>query len=165
MNELTVDFAQRWAEENRRFHYVHSAGRNYETMIEELGRRNVAVTPEEMRPYIDNMPTVMAAADLVICRAGASTLGELTALGKPAILVPSPYVAANHQYKNAKVLADRGGVLLMEEKSCTGAMLYEKAMELLADGAGRAAMSRALKELSAPNAAEDIYGELMKILK
>ena len=165
MNELTVDFAQRWSEENRRFHYVHSAGRNYESMIEELGKRNVAVTSEEMRPYIDNMPTVMAAADLVICRAGASTLGELTALGKPAVLVPSPYVAANHQYKNAKVLADRGGVLLLEEKTCTGEALYESAMELLADGTRRTAMSRALKELAAPNAAEDIYRELMKILK
>jgi len=106
----------------------------------------------------------MAAADLVICRAGASTLGELTALGKPAILVPSPYVAANHQYKNAKVLADRGGALLLEEKACTGHLLYEKALELLEDGSRRAAMSRALKELSTPTAAQDIYEELIKIM-
>jgi len=165
MNELTLELVERWAEEDRRFHYMHSAGRNYESMIDELGKRNVTVSAEELRPYIDNMPTVMAAADLVICRAGASTLGELTALGKPAILVPSPYVAANHQYKNAKVLADRGGVLLLEEKGCTGAQLYEKTMELLADGSRRAAMSRALKELATPNAAEDIYRELLKLLK
>ena len=165
MNELTLGLVERWAEEDRRFHYVHSAGRNYEHMIEELGKRNRAVTAEELRPYIDNMPTVMAAADLVICRAGASTLGELTALGKPAILVPSPYVAANHQYKNAKVLADRGGVVLLDEKECTGAQLYEKTMELLADGSRRAAMSRALKELATPNAAEHIYRELIKLLK
>ena len=165
MSELTVDLIERWLGEDRRFHYIHSAGRDYERMTGELSRRNLFVTSDEVRPYIDNMPTVMAAADLVICRAGASTLGELTALGKPAILVPSPYVASNHQYKNAKVLADRGGAVLLEEKECTGALLYEKTMELLADGQGRAAMSRALKELATPGAAEDIYQELRKIMK
>lgn len=165
MSELTVDLAERWAGEGKRFHYIHSAGRDYDRMTAQLEQRGISVTSDEVRPYIDNMPTVMAAADLVICRAGASTLGELTALGKPAILVPSPYVAANHQYKNAKVLADRGGALLLEEKDCTGVQLYEAAMELLADGSRRAAMSRALKELASPHAAEDIYAELIKILK
>ncbi len=164
MNELTVDLVKRWADEGRRFHYIHSAGRNYPDMTAKLEQLGTAVTADEVRPYIDNMPTVMAAADLVICRAGASTLGELTALAKPAILVPSPYVAANHQYKNAKVLADRGGVLLLEEKDCTGDVLYEKTMELLADGTRRAAMSRALKELSTPHAAEDIYQELADLI-
>lgn len=165
MSGLTVDLAERWASEGRRFHYVHSAGRDYEDMTAELARRGVAVSADEVRPYIDNMPTVMAAADLVICRAGASTLGELTALGKPAILVPSPYVAANHQYKNARVLADRGGAVLLEEKDCSGALLYETAIELLADGTRRASMSLALKELATPHAAEDIYRELIGILK
>jgi len=164
MSALTTDLVCDWAAEGRRFHYVHSAGRDYDNMTAQLRQRGVSVTDSEVRPYIDNMPTVMAAADLVICRAGASTLGELTALGKPAILVPSPYVAANHQYKNAKVLADRGGALLLEEKACTGHLLYEKALELLEDGSRRAAMSRALKELSTPTAAQDIYEELIKIM-
>jgi len=165
MSELTTDLVERWAKEGRRFHYIHSAGRDYGRMTEELKRRGIEVSGDEVRPYIDNMPTVMAAADLVICRAGASTLGEITALGKPAILVPSPFVASNHQYKNARVLADRGGALLLEEKDCTGDLLYEKAMELLADGSRRAAMSRALRELAAPAAAEDIYSELVKIMR
>lgn len=165
MNKHTTDLVQCWAEEGKRFHYVHSAGRNYESMMAELKERGVSVREDEVRPYIDNMPTVMAAADLVICRAGASTLGELTALGKPAILVPSPFVADNHQFKNAKVLADRGGALLLEEKDCTGEKLYQAAMELLADGNRRAAMSKGLKELAAPNAAADIYRTLLSILK
>jgi UDP-N-acetylglucosamine--N-acetylmuramyl-(pentapeptide) pyrophosphoryl-undecaprenol N-acetylglucosamine transferase len=134
-------------------------------MAARLQEKGIVVREQELRPYIDNMPTVMAAADLVICRAGASTISELTAMGKPAILVPSPYVAANHQYKNAKVLADRGGVALLEEQKCSGSLLYETALELLADGTRRAAMSRALKELAAPDATEDIYNELLKILK
>lgn len=165
MSAMTVDLVERWSAEGRRFHYIHSAGRDYDEMPGELKRRGIEVSADEVRPYIDNMPTVMAAADLVICRAGASTLGELTALGKPAILVPSPFVAANHQYKNAKVLADRGGAVLIEEKDCSGALLYDTAMELLADGKRRAAMGHALKELAAPNAAEDIYEELTKIMK
>ena len=165
MSERTVDFVERWAAEGRRFHYVHAAGRDYEDMTAELKKRRVAVTDREVRPYIDDMPVVMAAADLVICRAGASTIGELTALGKPAVLVPSPFVAANHQFKNAKVLADRGGVKLIEEKNCTGEGLYGAAMELLADGARRAAMGRALKELAAPKAAQDIYENLIRLIK
>lgn len=165
MSERTVDFVERWAAEGRRFHYVHAAGRDYEDMTAELKKRGVPVSAGEVRPYIDDMPVVMAAADLVICRAGASTIGELTALGKPAILVPSPFVAANHQYKNAKVLADRGGVELMEEKDCTGEGLYRTALELLADGSRRAAMGRALKGLASPNAAQDIYENLVSLLK
>ncbi len=165
MSRHTVDLVERWAAEGRRFHYIHAAGRDFEDMTAELSKRGVAVTDSEVRPYIDNMPVVMAAADLVICRAGASTIGELTALGKPAILVPSPFVAANHQYKNAKVLYDRGGVELVEEKDCTGENLYRMALELLSDGARRCAMGRALKGLAAPDAAQDIYENLMKLVK
>ena len=165
MSEKTVDLVERWAAEGRRFHYVHAAGRDYEDMTAELKKRGVAVTDREIRPYIDDMPVVMAAADLVICRAGASTIGELTALGKPAILVPSPFVAANHQFKNAKVLADRGGVELIAEKDCTGEGLYGAALALLSDGGRRSAMGRALKELAAPDAARDIYENLISLLK
>ncbi|MDE6260313.1 MAG: undecaprenyldiphospho-muramoylpentapeptide beta-N-acetylglucosaminyltransferase [Oscillospiraceae bacterium] len=165
MSERTVDLVERWAAEGRRFHYIHAAGRDIDEMPGELKKRGIQVSDSEIRPYIDNMPVVMAAADLVICRAGASTIGELTALGKPAILVPSPFVAANHQYKNAKVLADRGGAVLIEEKDCTGQGLYDAAMDLLADGTRRAAMGKALKELAAPHAAQDIYKNLMALLK
>ena len=165
MSARTVDLVERWASEGRRFHYIHAAGRDYEDMTEELKKRGIPVTDQEVRPYIDDMPVVMAAADLVICRAGASTLGELTALGKPAILVPSPFVAANHQYKNAKVLADRGGAVLLEEKDCTGEKLYNAALELLADGSRRASMGKALKALSAPHAARDIYRVLMETVR
>ena len=165
MSAHTVDLVERWASEERRFHYIHAAGRDYDDMTAELERRNVEVSDAEVRPYINDMPVVMAAADLVICRAGASTIGELTALGKPAVLVPSPFVAANHQYKNAKVLADRGGVELIEEKDCTGDKLYHTALDLLADGNRRAAMGRALKELASPRAAQEIYENLVSLLK
>ena len=143
MSERTVDLVERWAAEDRRFHYIHAAGRDYEDMTAELAKRKVSVSSQEVRPYIDDMPRVMAAADLV----------------------PSPFVAANHQYKNAKVLADRGGVELIEEKDCTGESLYCLALDLLADGSRRAAMGKALKELASPRAAQDIYENLMSLVK
>lgn len=164
MSNYTVDLVELWDKAGRPFQYIHSAGRDYPDMTQELERRGIAVTAGQVRPYIDNMPVVMAAADLVICRAGASTLGELTALGKPAILVPSPFVAANHQYKNAKVLADRGGALLLEEKGCSGQALYQAATELLADPRKRGDMGRAMAGLATPRAAEDIYEALMKLM-
>ena len=74
-----------------------------------------------MREYIYDMPLVMAAADLVLCRAGASTIAEIAAIAKPAVLVPSPNVVADHQTKNARVLANAGGAVLLPEgeRSCT----------------------------------------------
>ena len=75
----------------------------------------------------------MCASDLVICRAGAITLAELAVLGKPAILIPSPYVADNHQYKNAKVIENEGAAIVIEEKDLTPEKLLESAVEVLSD--------------------------------
>ena len=74
-----------------------------------------------MRQYIYDMDVVMAAADVVLCRAGASTISELTALGKPTVMVPSPYVTNNHQEKNARLLEKHGGagVITEPETGCT----------------------------------------------
>ncbi len=81
----------------------------------------------EVREYIYDMPLVMAAADVVLCRAGASTISELTAIAKPSILVPSPNVTANHQEKNARVLADQGAAVLLREQDCVEETLYDQA--------------------------------------
>ena len=162
MNREMLDFMACWREEDMPFHHIHGASRDYETMRQGLSGRGLDPKDFDLRQYIYDMPTVMAAADLVLCRAGASTLSELTATGKPAILVPSPNVTANHQFKNAKVLSDRGGALLVEEKDCSGQKLYGMVQDLLADGAGRDRMSQAQLSLAVPTAAEDIYQALMK---
>ena len=164
MNREMLDFMACWREEDRPFHHIHGAGRDFETMEQGLSSRGLDPEEFDLRQYIYDMPTVMAAADLVLCRAGASTLSELTATGKPAILVPSPNVTANHQFKNAKVLADRGGALLIEEKDCTGEKLYQAVRGLLDDGAGRDRMRQAQLSLAAPTAAEDIYQVLMELM-
>ena len=141
------------------FHHIHGAGRNFEAMKE--------TCPEgvDLRPYIYDMPLVCAAADLVICRAGASTIAELAAIAKPAILVPSPNVTADHQTKNAKVLSEHGGAVLLPESECSGAVLYERAAGILTDTAKRDEMVRALSSQSITDAAEQIYQVLTGLLK
>ena len=143
------------------FHHIHGAGRNYDVMKAECPENAML----DLRPYIYDMPLVCAAADLVICRAGASTVSELAAIAKPAILVPSPNVTADHQTKNARVLSERGGAVLLPESECSGSVLYEKAASILADPAGRTEMVRTLSSQSITDASEQIYQVLTGLLK
>lgn len=162
MNRQMADFIVRWNEAGRPFHHIHGAGREFDSLIQTMEHQGVKGA--DIRQYIYDMPVVMAAADLVLCRAGASTISELTALGKPAILVPSPNVTANHQFKNASVLAERGGAVLLEERACSGERLYEMVCELLKHPEKREQMARAQEALSVPGAAEDICDTLYGLL-
>jgi UDP-N-acetylglucosamine--N-acetylmuramyl-(pentapeptide) pyrophosphoryl-undecaprenol N-acetylglucosamine transferase len=96
--------------------------------------------------YIYNMPEVMAAADIVISRAGAASCNEIAASGTPCILIPSPNVTNDHQTKNARVLVQRGGAVLIPEEEDMGRKLYDTVTELLRDGDRRKQMSEALKQ-------------------
>ena len=100
----------------------------------------------ELREYIYNMPTLMAAADVFISRAGASSCNEIAACGTPAILIPSPNVTDNHQEKNARVLSDKGGAVLVLEKDCTAEGIYGEICHLLSDDHRRKAMSEILRQ-------------------
>ena len=166
MNRYMVDFFQAEAAESFPFHHVHGAGRNYKSLTAALAERGVDLTGgAEVREYIYDMPLVMAAADLVVCRAGASTVSELTAIAKPCVLVPSPNVTNNHQEKNARVLEHHGAAVVLLEPEIDGAALYREVKELLADPEKRSDMSKALTELSVTDAAEEIYQTLMSLMK
>ena len=101
---------------------------------------------------------------MVISRAGAITLSEIEAQGKAAILIPSPYVAENHQYHNAMTLANRGAAVVIEEKDMNENTLTEKVKELLADPSVLKKMGQAAKEGAYLDANERIYRALMKLL-
>ena len=166
MNRYMADFFQAEAAEGFPFHHIHGAGRNYKSLTATLQQRGVDLTGgAEVREYIYDMPLVMAAADLVVCRAGASTISELTAIAKPCVLVPSPNVTNNHQEKNARVLEHHGAAVVLLEPEIDGAALYREVKDLLADPEKRAAMSKALSELSVTDAAEEIYQTLMSLMK
>ena len=147
--------------------HIHGAGRDFPWMQEELLRRGLKLGDNgiEVREYIYDMPLVMDAADLVLCRAGASTISELTAIAKPAVLVPSPNVTANHQEKNARVLAGQGAGILLREADCVENTLYDEAALLLRERDRREKMTSALKAMSVSNAAEKIYETLREIMK
>ena len=167
MNRKIVDFIAKECYEGAPYHHIHGAGRDYPWMREEILRRGLELenTGIEVREYIYDMPLVMAAADLVLCRAGASTVSEITALAKPAILVPSPNVTANHQEKNARVLSDQGGAVLLREAECSGELLYDQASLLLREENRRNGIAETLRTMAVTDAGEKIYQNLLEIMK
>ena len=163
MNGYMTDFIRRAVREGAPFHHIHGAGRDYETMRQGLSGRGLDPKDFDLRQYIYDMPTVMAAADLVLCRGGASTLSELTAIGKPAVIVPSPNVTNHHQEKNANVLARQGGAVVLLEPVCSGDTLYQTTQDLLAAPQRRQAMAQAMEKMGIPDAAEKIYETLLSL--
>ena len=113
-----------------------------------------------IKDYIDDMPLYMAAADLVISRAGAMTLTELAMMRKCAILIPSPNVTDNHQYKNAKVLADAEAAILIEEKNMAENTVGAAVKDLLLDRELRERMSEQIAAFAREDAGKRIYAEI-----
>ncbi len=116
----------------------------------------------QLTEYIYDMADRLAAADLVVCRAGAATLGELCMLGRPALLVPSPFVAENHQEKNARALEEAGGCRVLLEKDASPQKLYDGINELLSDRARLRKMGSDATKLAAHDASEKIYQEILR---
>lgn len=166
MNEHMLDFFRLEARDGMPFHHIHAAGKgSWDTMRQTLEMEQLTKTPGlDVREYIYDMADVMRAADLVICRAGASTVSELTALGVPAIMVPSPYVTNNHQEKNARALETHGGVEVLLEQDSSGQALFQTAAGILRDDARREAMASAMAELGIRDAAQRIYETVQELL-
>jgi UDP-N-acetylglucosamine--N-acetylmuramyl-(pentapeptide) pyrophosphoryl-undecaprenol N-acetylglucosamine transferase len=110
----------------------------------------------EVFKFIEDMPMAFARADLVVCRSGASTVAEITAAGKPAIFVPFPRAADDHQRVNAEALARVGAAVVVEESKLEGVWLAETIAALLGDPSRLAQMSEAARRLAHPHAARDI---------
>ncbi|ANU55131.1 undecaprenyldiphospho-muramoylpentapeptide beta-N-acetylglucosaminyltransferase [Acutalibacter muris] len=119
-----------------KYQHIHGYGQNDPMFLEELSEYGLDLpkNPQiRVLDYIHNMPTCLAAADLVISRAGAMTLSEIEAKGKASILIPSPNVAENHQFHNAMALVKRGAGEIIEEKDLTGEALWKKVEKILSD--------------------------------
>lgn len=153
--------------EKKDCYYLHATGKAGAGMIDEIKEKiNLDENPQIMlREYINDMDRCLAAADIVICRAGASSLSEIQALGKPSILVPYPYAAENHQYYNAKTLADRDAAILIEEKDFTGERLLSEVEKLLADPKKLAEMGRNAKNMAILDASQRITECVCRIVK
>ncbi|ODU56224.1 MAG: undecaprenyldiphospho-muramoylpentapeptide beta-N-acetylglucosaminyltransferase [Clostridium sp. SCN 57-10] len=156
------------AAEKREFCHLHAAGAaNYKWMPRELAEMGCDLSRAdniELREYIYDMERAMACASLVICRAGASTLAEICAAGLPSIIVPSPFVANNHQEKNARLLERAGAAVVLTEDECTPELLYKTASELLASPERLHSMGEKAREKAHPDALERIYQAVKSVL-
>jgi len=164
MNQMMVKFIERNIAENK-FNHIHATGissnANPLNSIKDTSREDINEPMVDIREYIDDMPSVMKAATIVLSRAGASTIAELTALGKPAILVPSPNVTDNHQEKNAEQLNAVGGALMIRESECTGDTLFDIVSSTVYDKTRLEKMSTAQKTLSVEDASERIINIIL----
>ena len=169
MNENIAGMFPLEQEDGFPFHHIHAVGSFGWGWMPDKVRAN-GVDYEncpsiDMREYIYDMPTVMAAADVVIGRAGSATCNEIAVTGTPCILIPSPNVTGNHQEKNARVLENGGGAVVILEKDCTPEVLYAEVQGLLVDEQRRETMAKALRGMVKIDSAEricDIVEELAK---
>lgn len=167
INKIMESFASLAAERGE-FVLIHSAGKAYYPKLEKIldeqcpDRLDSGV---DVRPYIYDMPRVMAAADLIMCRSGASTLAELAAMGKPALLIPSPNVTNNHQEKNARVLEDLGGARVHLEGEFTAESLYDEICDMIGDGGKLDAMGRAMKKAAVSDSLDKITDIILGYVK
>ena len=169
MNETMADMIPLEQAENFPFHHIHATGSFGKEWMPQRVKDN-GVDYEncadlDIREYIYNMPTVMAAADVIISRAGASTCNEIGACATPCILIPSPNVTNNHQEKNARVLEAGGGAVVVLEKDCTPEAMYALVKELLTDENRREEMSRNLRGLVRLDSTERICNIVEELIK
>lgn len=168
-NRITEAVAEllAWEKKTGGVNHIHSYGGNGKDMFY-TSLKNSGVTEDKsrhiFREYIDNMYTCMCAADLIISRAGAMTITELTAIGRPSILVPYPNAAENHQYYNALTLSNANAAILIEDRDLTKARLVEEVSRLYADRPRLALMEENAKRSAENNAADKILSEIIELL-
>ena len=153
----------KWHNGSDKFYHIHGTGKSgYSDFINSLKDVNLS-DKIDIREYISDMDVCMAAADLIICRAGAITLSELLACGKPSILVPSPYVAENHQFHNAMTLKRIGAAEIIEEKDLNVDKLIQVVSNLIENKPRLSGMSAAARGGAIIDANERIYEIIMQL--
>ena len=160
MNQTMAELFRLEKQDGFPFRHIHATGSfGWEWMpglVKEKGVDLSATDRIQMVEYFYNMPTLMAAADVIISRAGASTCNEIGAAGLPCILIPSPNVTNNHQEKNARLLEARGGAVVMVEKDTSPEKVYAALKALLADPERRVEMGKNLRSMVTMDSAERI---------
>lgn len=171
LNDAMLDILLEDSQKDDVYH-IHSVGTNGLEYLEKFVENGFSKRAEniyykgntEVRLYIDNMDTCMAAADLVIGRAGASSLSEIEAMGKASILIPSPYVAENHQYHNAMALVNRNAARILEEKDLTADSLKALMNELIADKNELTQIEQNAKNMAIVDARERIADIILSLV-
>ena len=167
INEVVADLCAWEQKTGRNILHLHATGRYGVQLFRDLAREKGFAPGENLivQEYIDNMPELLSAADLVISRAGALTLAELEAVGRAAVLIPSPNVAENHQYFNAMELEKAGAAVVIEEKDLTGQKLIETVERLTQDPAGLAVMGKMARTLAVDDSLARITRRLLALVQ
>lgn len=162
LNESINEVMRSYSSKNKSVKHLHATGKRY--YRDDL---DYAVKKDgcHILPYIKNMPSILSAADIAICRCGAMTLSELAAIGVASILIPSPNVSGNHQYMNARYFSDNGAAVLLEEKDLNGSRLIDEISRLQSSISERKNKAERIKSLSTPDAAKKIVTELISVSK
>ncbi|MBO8128612.1 MAG: undecaprenyldiphospho-muramoylpentapeptide beta-N-acetylglucosaminyltransferase [Peptococcaceae bacterium] len=148
--------------------YHATGNRDYKKFMAELAKGGLKVNGPgdkvKVEPYFYEIANLLAAADLVICRAGASTIAELTVLGLPSILVPFPYATGNHQEHNARALASQGAAILVHDRDLSGEVLVGYIKGLMKDRSRLAQIAKASAAFGKPNALEHILDVVSNVI-
>lgn len=164
INESIIAFMKSHSTKSKNIHHIHSSGNKY---YSEMKQKHPELTKGTngciIKPYIDNMPTVMAASDVIISRCGAMTIAEMSAVGACTILIPSPNVTNNHQYKNAKLIEEMGGCILLEEANLCERTLLDTVRRLESDKDLRNSLSNGIRKFYFPDSKKIIYEEIKRL--
>ncbi|NMO94776.1 undecaprenyldiphospho-muramoylpentapeptide beta-N-acetylglucosaminyltransferase [Paenibacillus lemnae] len=147
-------------------HFVYVTGELYFEDTREAVRSKLGTMPNHLHivPYVNNMPEVLAATSLIVNRAGASFLAEITSLGIPSVLIPSPNVTNNHQEANARQLEEAGASRMILEKDLNADTLFQRITEIMKNPELQLAMSKASKQLGKPDSAAVIVEEIHRLI-
>ena len=166
LNESAVGLMKCYSSTKGRIKHIHAVGEKYyATALKENERLCRGVCGCKIVPYIENMPTHLYAADLVISRCGAITLAEIGKVGIASILIPSPNVTDNHQYKNAKYLEEQNAALMLEENNLNERTLIDAVRKLESDEETRIKLGRNISSVFPDNSAKMIVKELGYLTK
>ena len=169
MNETMAELFRLEKEAGFPYQHIHAVGSfGWEWMPELVAEKGIDLkndTAITMKEYLYNMPTVMAAADVVISRAGASTCNEIAASGTPCVLIPSPNVTDNHQEKNARAMEKPGGAVVVLEKECTAQRIFAEIRSILENPEKQKTMEKALGSIVVPDSAERVCGIMEQLMK
>ncbi len=160
VNEKMSEFLDKVKDEDYEVLYITG-----KALYEDFIKNKEFASNVKVVPYLDNLPALLKNTDLIITRAGASTMSEILSLTLPAIFIPSPYVANNHQYYNALEVKNNGGGEIIEEKDLTSDELISKINEVLSDSSKYKQMKDNLHKMSMNNSSDLIYNKIKELIK
>ncbi|WP_439426057.1 undecaprenyldiphospho-muramoylpentapeptide beta-N-acetylglucosaminyltransferase [Oenococcus alcoholitolerans] len=163
INQAVIGFAHRFSK-NKDLQVIFVSGKKYYPSVKKEFDKLGRLDNVRLLPYLDNMDQVLPRISLLVCRSGATTLAEITSLGIPSILIPSPNVTANHQEKNARQLETVGACEVITEDQLSAAKLYHDMTEILSDESKLNQMGQAAKKLGHPDAADRLYALLVEVI-